>query len=213
MRVEVLPAVNCSDQPCVEEKLRVARPFSKWIHLDVTDGRFTFNRTWGDPALWPKIGAGFSLEVHLMVEDPDHVAGAWLRAGAKRLIVHAEAVTKQTLLPLLQEATWHGAIVMLSTNPDTGAEAYRPYRALFTEFQVLAVHPGRAGQRFIPEVLDKIHFLRDEVPGAIIEVDGGVTEETGKRAVEAGALRLVSASYIFDAADPRAAYEALLKIQ
>lgn len=211
----ILPAINCSDIKCVAEKIKILKKFlpkSAWVHLDVTDARFTFNKTWGDPQEWKAIGGDFNLEVHLMVEEPASAVRSWLAAGAKRLIVHVETLPKDdssVFQEILTVCKHHGADVMLAANPETRVQELLEYQGKCSWFQTLAVHPGFAGQRFYPLVLDKVRRLRAVIPDAHIEVDGGITLETAKPAKEAGADILVSASYIFQHSDPKEAYEQL----
>lgn len=209
--MEVIPAINCAikDTGCVREKVRVAERFSEWIHLDVADGRFTFNKTWGDAGEWIGLASKLKLEVHLMVEEPEKVAREWLDAGAKRLIIHAETISKETSEEIIALAKNYGAEVMLSFSPETGLEKAADYLDSFSEFQILAVHPGLPAQNFLPLVLGKVKALRGKYPGAKIEVDGGINSDTGARAKGVGADILISASYIFGNINPKSAYENL----
>lgn len=209
--MEVIPALNChlGDFDCIRGKVRAAEHFSEWIHLDVADGRFTFNKTWGDPVKWKNLGAKLKLEVHLMVEEPEKIAQEWLEAGAKRLIVHAETLTPGSVEKILSLAKEYGAEAMLAFSPETGLETAAEYIGLFQEFQILAVHPGLPAQNFLPLVLEKVKALRGEYPKARIEVDGGINSETGKLSKNAGADILISASYIFGDQNPSEAYKSL----
>lgn len=213
--MEIIPAINCLDLECVEEKLKICDSFlpkDGWIHLDVADARFTFNKTWGDPSLWLKFKNHFQLEVHLMVEEPEKVVGEWIKAGAKRIIVHVEAVTPETAAQISKMARGERVEIMLSSNPHTLKDALKPYLKLFPGFQVLAVNPGYTGQHFLPSTLEKLKFLRHSSSSAKIEVDGGINRETAKLAKAAGATIVAAASYIFGVKDPQKAYEALKRI-
>ncbi|KKW46439.1 MAG: Ribulose-phosphate 3-epimerase [Parcubacteria group bacterium GW2011_GWB1_56_8] len=234
--VTVIPAINCPDRDleCVREKVRVAESlFSDlprgvireegWVHLDVTDARFTFNKTWGNARDWRELDTALNLEVHLMVEEPEKIIEDWLRAGARRVIVHFESfhggalrhhkTAPQDIFRVLLEAcAAHRAELMLALNPETPPENALTYCGAVKAIQVLAVHPGLAEQKFMPFVLEKIKFLRRQFPDATIEVDGGVDAEIGKRAVKAGANVLVSASYIFESEEPTRAYQELKRI-
>lgn len=210
----VTPVINCPDRTCVEKKIAVAKKFlhaGDWIHLDMTDGIFSTHETWHDPVAWAKIKIPFNFEVHLMVAHPeDHIA-SWCAAGAKRIIVHVETITSESAQNILALCREKGVETVLASNPETPTEALRPYLGLFSEFFVLAVHPGPAGQSFDSSVLEKIKFLKRE--GAImIEVDGGMNPETVELVKEAGANVVTSGAYIFNASDPEKAYEELKKI-
>jgi ribulose-phosphate 3-epimerase len=101
---------------------------------------------------------------------------------------------------------------MLSSKPESMEEDIAPYLKHFHLFQVLAVQPGPAGQVFLPFVCEKIRFLREESPDAIIEIDGGMNPETARLVKDVGADTIVSSSYIFNAVDPKKAYEELCAI-
>ncbi len=210
--MQVIPVINCPDLHCVHEKVARAKTFlraGEFLHLDVTDGAFTFHKTWGDPTEWANMRTPFAPEVHLMVEHPERYIEPWLAAGAKRFIIHIETVEEGLLKEIAAKCARRGAEVMVSSRPETSTKKLEPYLAHFKMFQVLAVHPGPAAQKFLPLTLEKIKFLRRRVPGAIIEVDGGITPATARRAKVAGADIVVSASHIFGSEDPGAAYEEL----
>ena len=214
----IIPAINCSDSDCIRAKFERAASFfptDTWLHIDVADGVFTYNKTWNKPEDLKSINLQFpnfkpSMEVHLMVESPEQQVGSWLRVGARRVIVHLETVTD--LDGLLEACGQYNASLMISSRPETLAKDYAPYFERCKQFQVLSVNPGLAGQKFLPLTLEKVKFLRKEAPDAKIEIDGGVNLENGRRAVEAGADLLVSASYIFDAVDPGENYRRLARI-
>ncbi len=213
--MDVIPVINCSDRECVKERLKVLRgmvPEGSFLHVDVADGAFTFHRTWNDTDGWRELGISHPLEVHLMVERPELWIAPWLAAGARRFILHAETVDDDAVREIGKRCAAAGAEVMLSLNPETPIEDLTPYLSSVSLFQVLAVNPGLAGQKFLPLSLEKIVWLRNAVPHAIIEVDGGIVPETARMAKDAGADIVVSASYIFGSEDPMQAYEELKKI-
>jgi len=213
--MEVIPAINCLDLECVEEKIRICNTFlpkDGWIHLDVADARFTFNKTWGDPSLWLKFKNHFYLEVHLMVEEPLKAVGEWIESGAKRLIIHVETINPETVAQILKMSRERGIEIMLSSNPYTDKETLEPYLKIFSSFQVLSVNPGYTNQPFLPFTLEKVKFLRDFSASAKIEVDGGINRGTAKLAKAAGATIVAAASYIFDAKEPKKAYESLQRV-
>jgi ribulose-phosphate 3-epimerase len=216
--MDVIPVINCHrrDFECVQEKTAKAKKFLKkgdWLHLDVGDGRFTFNKTWQNPTEWANLRSEFNLEVHLMVEDPGKYISQWVAAGAKRFIFHVETLKggemAHRIIVYLRKKR---AEAMLGSAPLTPLSKIWPYLRLFSHFQVLAVDPGPAGQKFLPVVLHKIKFLRNFAPNAMIEVDGGVNPETAKMAKAAGADTVASATYIFNTSNPKKAYKKLRKI-
>jgi ribulose-phosphate 3-epimerase len=144
-----------------------------------------------------------------MVNHPEKVIEDWLKAGAKRIIVHAEAMIDESFV--LAKCKEYGAEVMLAANPETPAERLLKHKDDFKYFQLLGVKPGWAGQNFRPEVINKLKLLRKQAPDAIIEVDGGINPETARLVKEAGADIAVSASYIFGSNDSKSKFEELLR--
>lgn len=174
------------------------------------DGVFTPNVTWGNLEEFSHLATELPMlrfEVHLMVANPEEVMESWLKAGAERVIVHIEAMSDPHRI--LETVKRTGGEVMLAINPGTSTEMLAPYLNSFPAFQVLAVPPGPSGQKFDESVLEKIKFLREKAPNAIIEVDGGINPETAKLAKEAGANILVSGAYVMGSPDPKGAYEEL----
>ena len=177
------------------------------------DGVFTPNVSWGNLEEFSHLATELPLlrfEVHLMVVDPEKIMEQWLKAGAERVVIHLEAMIDPHFV--LETSKKYKGGVMLAINPSTTVETLVPYLNSFAAFQVLAVSPGPSGQKFSLEALEKIKFLRQRAPNAIIEVDGGINPETAKLAKEAGASILVSGSYIINSPDPKGAYEELQRI-
>lgn len=211
----VIPVINCPNEECAREKIRIVSGFLReddWIHVDVADAVFTFHKTWGGPTEWANLGLKFNLEVHLMVEEPEKKIEDWIAAGAKRLIVHFETVSENSASRILDIARKKRVEVMLASNYYTTTVQLWPYLKPFSHFQVLAVEPGPAGQKFLPVVLQKIKFLRNVAPNANIEVDGGINPETAKKVKAAGANIITSDTYIFRSQNPKKAYKELQKI-
>ena len=179
---------------------------SPWIHLDVGDGKFTPNITWGLKPEEVEIAGlptpGLDWEVHLMVFDPETAGEEWLKAGARRVIVHLETIKNFSL----REETG------LAISPSTPVEKLEPYLGKISFIQILAVNPGLAGQVFDKSVLDKIKFIKTRYPEKTVEVDGGINLETAQLAKSAGADIVVSASYIFKSQNPKEAYQELKEV-
>lgn len=208
-KMEIISVINCLDRECVEKRLKSAETFAQWVHLDVSDARFTFGKSWGDASAWQKMSEGVSAEVHLMVEEPEKVVESWLEAGAKRLIIHVETINENSFEEIEHAAKKYNAELMLAISPETPIEKLRPYFGKVSKFQVLAVHAGPAGQNFLPSVLEKVKFLRREAPNATIEVDGGINPDTLKLAKDAGADIAAAGTYIFSSDNPKARYDEL----
>jgi len=213
----VIPAINCKDYETALSRVKISekilRPDYHWVHIDIVDGKFAPVITWGNPEDLKKLHSGFpdlKFEIHLMVENHERVAESWLDAGAKRLVIHAESHGDAETTRLLAES--RGAEAVLSGGPSVKAEKIFARGRNFKFVQVLSVNPGFAGQEFAAGAREKISFLRKNMPNAKIELDGGVNSEVARLAKAAGADVAVSASFIFDAPDPKAAYEELRNI-
>ncbi len=217
MLMIVIPAINSPDFKTAEKQIKQAAEFSEWTHLDITDGVFSPAQVWGSPKDLLELGiknhelGKLKIELHLMVTNPEGVINSWLQTGlVKRVIVHLESMTDSVYV--LEKCGKHSAEAMLSINPGTEVERLLAHKDDFKNFQILAVAPGWAGQKFSAKVLDKIRFIRKQMPNAIIEVDGGINIETAKLVKEAGANIVISASYIFGSENPRVAFEELSKL-
>ncbi len=212
--MKVIPAINENFFPEVEKKIKTTSDFgADWVHLDVSDGKFTDNLLWNNPhdliGLKTKTqNLKPSLEVHLMVENPETVVGDWIDAGVKRIIVHAEAV--RDLESMKSLCAKNGVELFIAGNPDTPVGKFLENKA--DGFLVLAVKPGKAGQKFGESQLEKIKLLRAQAPDAKIIVDGGVNPENAPQIKSAGADMLVAASAIWGSGNPAEAYKKLIEL-
>lgn len=199
----IIPAINCKSSECVKKKLKIASKFAKWVQIDVADGKFANYKTWNEPE---KLNSKLKLEVHLMVKNPKIFLNKWVKAGAKRIIVHLEAING--LGPRMYADAAKSVELGLAINPQTSVKRLMPYLKdnKFRFVQILSVSPGPAGQKFHKSSLAKIKFLKQKFPSVIIEVDGGINLETAKLCRKAGADILVSGAYIFENTDPQKAY-------
>src|SRR5258706_5630101 len=196
--LDVIPSINCParEHECVEKKVRLIESFAGgkevWAHVDIADGAFTFNKSWNDPPRLHELDPKISIEVHLMVEQPEYYVEPWLKAGAKRIVLHKEVVTPAAFKKFKTLARQYNAELMLALNPETPAEAAAAYASDTNFFQALAVIPGLSGQKFLPRIIEKVKELRQAMPAAVIEVDGGINRETAKACREAGANIVIS---------------------
>ena len=183
-----------------------------WLHVDVMDNHFVPNLTIGLPVVEALAKAATQpLDCHLMIEDPDRWAPAYVEAGAASVTFHAEAA--HAPVRLARELRGAGCRAGLALKPATPVE---PYADLLPELDlllVMTVEPGFGGQQFLDVVLPKLRRARALLDSAgldlWLQVDGGVSEETIGRCAEAGADVFVAGSAVFGAADPAAAVAAL----
>ena len=214
--MQVIPAINEISFSAVREKVRILAQFleaGSFIHIDVVDGVFAPNVTWDDIEEFKELRRefpNFKFEIHLMVQNPESAAANWCGAGASRVIVHLETMTDPALIR--KQAEQCDSEVVLAITVPTEAESLVAHAGDFKMFQILGVFPGMAGQKFKHEALAKITYLRKKVPHAIIEVDGGMDEETVKLVKNAGADLVVVSSYIFSSEHPEQAYKVLTEI-
>lgn len=202
MSVKIAPSILSADFGRLAEEVRaVEAAGASAIHVDVMDGHFVPNLTIG-PVVVKALRrvTELSLDVHLMVTDPDALIPAFAEAGADSMTVHVEAVHHlDRTLELIRSLDKRVGVAL---NPATPASLIEPVLGIVDLVLVMTVNPGFGGQRFIPYTLDKIHLVRELIRAhghaCAIQVDGGIRDTTVDAVVGAGADILVVGSALFD---------------
>ncbi|MFZ2960365.1 MAG: ribulose-phosphate 3-epimerase [Candidatus Ozemobacteraceae bacterium] len=183
-----------------------------WVHLDVMDGHFVPNLTFGPPVIKAlRARSTLPFDVHLMIERPEEWLSAYREAGADRITFHIEACRhSQRYLTKIREM---GAASGISLNPQTGIEGLEYLLPVCDQVLIMTVNPGFGGQQVIEPVIEKIIQLRTMIDqmglGTLIEVDGGIDRKNARRIFDAGADVLVMGSAFFNDADPRSLVQAV----
>jgi len=213
--IKISPSVLAADFTRLgEEVADIERAGADMVHLDVMDGEFVTNISFGLPVIASlRRVSSMIFDVHLMIDRPERYAERFIDAGANILTFHVEATNcARDILKLIR---MKGARSAISVKPATPIEATYPYLDDCDMVLVMTVEPGYGGQALIPETLDKVAELRAEIEkrglNVDIQVDGGITSDNAKNAISAGANILVAGSSVFKAADRKAAIEALRK--
>ena len=185
----------------------IDRSAAQWIHIDVMDGVFVPNISFGFPVMKPiRKASDKVLDVHLMIVDPEKYVARFAEAGADIVTFHYEATqTPREAIRLIRES---GAKVGISIKPKTPVEVLRELLPEVDLVLVMSVEPGFGGQSFIEGSTDKVRELRKIIDEAglnvTIEIDGGVSAANARELYEAGCDALVAGSAVFKAADPEA---------
>ncbi|HMM00752.1 MAG TPA: ribulose-phosphate 3-epimerase [Bacilli bacterium] len=216
MKVEISPSLLAADFRFLDREIKqVSESGCKYLHFDVMDGAFVPNISFGIPVLLSLAGNyPLIFDVHIMIKRVLKYIPAFLDAGADIVTFHYEALKRneqiKKAIAMIHEA---GKKAGISIKPQTPIEVLVPFIRELDLILIMSVEPGFGGQKFDPRAVDKIRELKKIIVSsgsqALIEVDGGINDITGRQVRQAGADILVAGSYLFGHADFQARVERL----
>ena len=211
--IKISPSILAADFTKLGEELAdIERAGADMVHLDIMDGVFVTNISFGLPVIEAlRKTSNMVFDVHLMIVEPEKYIARFVDAGADILTFHYEA-SKDTAATLKMIRD-NGARAAVSVKPGTPIEEIYPYLGLCDMVLIMTVEPGYGGQALIPNTLEKVRKLKAELVSrnlnVDIQVDGGINEKNASEAISAGANILVAGSSVFKAQDRKAAIDAL----
>jgi len=210
--IQISPSILSADFARLGEEVAAISEAADWVHVDVMDNHFVPNLTLGLPVVESlRAATTLPMDCHLMIDDPDRWAPAYVEAGAQSVTFHVEAA--HAPVRLARQLRSQGARAGLGLKPATAIDAYADVLVEFDMVLLMTVEPGFGGQRFLDVVLPKIRrtreLLRERESSVWLQVDGGISAETIERAAEAGADVFVAGSAVYASDDPAAVVAAL----
>lgn len=210
--IKIAPSILSADFGCLLEDIRKIEKDADFLHIDVMDGHFVPNISFGIPILKSiRARTDLPFDVHLMISNPLDFIESFASAGADLITIHTETVTDP--IDAIQRIHALGKKAGLSIHPDTDVTTIFPYLKDVELVLIMSVYPGFGGQVFLPDAADRIRAVRtylDQIGStAFLSVDGGISDRTASLAVAAGANVLVAGNAIFGDPDPAKAIRRL----
>ncbi|HUD19962.1 MAG TPA: ribulose-phosphate 3-epimerase [Patescibacteria group bacterium] len=201
--IDVIPGILEKEWARVEERLLLVAPHVEWVQIDIADNTLVQNTTildfskFGTPVLKREL-SHLSFEAHLMVVSPEKYLKTLVDNGFKRIIAHVEAHDPRVFF---DQAQYEHVEVGIAIDGATELEVAEPFLDQVDTVLVMTIEAGFSGQPFLEETTEKIRRIHEHYPDLPIEVDGGINDKTARIAVDAGATRLVSTSFIYNNPD------------
>lgn len=217
MAVKIAPSIAAADQGMISVEASHLQDWgADWIHVDIMDGVFAPNLTFG-PAIVKAIrkASKLPLDCHLMVSNPELLLERFLQAGGDIMTVHAETVNSESLDRIQKVVKNYNAKLGVAFKPATQLDSISLSESDVSLITVMTVNPGFSGQKFMPEVLAKVNEARNEFPDrdkTEIEVDGGVDPSNAKAIASRGASVLVAGNSVYGQSNPELALKTLKNI-
>lgn len=208
MEYKIIPSVLVETEEEFHEKIEIAEGFAEEIHWDVMDGQFVEQMSFSKVKGLEHAETSLTIGVHLMVENPEERLEALAKAGADRVIVHAQVV--EDLPEIIEKMNQYDFQTAIALSTEVDIDVLEDVIDKIDMVLVMTVVPGASGQGMMIDELEKVRELRELYPDLTIGVDGGINKETIKQAKRAGANYFGVNSAIFEAPDPANAYEVLL---
>lgn len=214
MEYLVVPTVFSLDSNTFKRKVEMLKSFCTYVHIDVCDGKFVPTKTF---LLSSQIdffhASSMNCEVHLMVEKPLEYLDLLRKYSAKIIYLHVEILSsREELEYFISSFSKIGAKVGLVFNPKTSVDDYLHFLSLVDNVMLMSVIPGAEGQKFDSKVLSKVRDIKILKPSMVVQIDGGISVETGKLALESGVDRLAVGSFITSSENPQEHYEILVDL-
>lgn len=205
--IDVIPSICEQEWDQIERKISLVAPYVEWVQIDIADGSLVPTKTCLEFENFLACSKSVFLEGHLMIAKPESFIRPLVDAGFRRLIAHVEADDPRLFLDAAQ---FEEVEVGLALDSTTEIELIEPFLDQIDCVLVMTVEAGASGQPLQPETIEKIRMIHEHVADMPIEVEGGINQQTAVIVKEAGAVRLVSSSFLFkDAAKMRKAIDQL----
>lgn len=198
--VLITPSILSADFGKLQEEITSVEPYADWLQVDVMDGHFVPNVSFGVPVL-RCIRTSLPLDIHLIVENPQDRIAEFLALNVSNITFHAEVTDSKERRNLMEAIRAGGVTAGIAINPETTLDAVLDVLDAVDLLLVMSVEPGFEGQEFIEGVLPKVKEARRKYPDLMIQMDGGIDAETAPRCIAAGADNLVAGSFIFGSRD------------